>query len=148
MPSIDALGAIERPCEVPETGLLCDLVWADPDPGGRGWGENERGTSVTFDLECVAQFCEKFGFDLICRAHQAVMDGYEFPFSPDQRLVTLFSAPNYCYEYDNKGAFLVVDAGLMCTFKLLEPTPGQHPLDAEGGRSGTPPRGGAGQEHV
>ena len=57
--------------------------------------------------------------DLICRAHQVVEDGYEF-FSKRQ-LVTLFSAPNYCGEFDNAGAMMSVDESLLCSFQILKP---------------------------
>lgn len=56
--------------------------------------------------------------DLICRAHQVVEDGYEF-FSKRQ-LVTLFSAPNYCGEFDNAGAMMSVDESLLCSFQVRE----------------------------
>jgi serine/threonine-protein phosphatase PP1 catalytic subunit len=39
---------IKRPIEVPESGLLCDLLWSDPNPDVQGWGANERGVSFTF----------------------------------------------------------------------------------------------------
>lgn len=57
--------------------------------------------------------------DLICRAHQVVEDGYEF-FSKRQ-LVTLFSAPNYCGEFDNAGAMMSVDESLLCSFQVCVP---------------------------
>lgn len=57
--------------------------------------------------------------DLICRAHQVVEDGYEF-FSKRQ-LVTLFSAPNYCGEFDNAGAMMSVDESLLCSFQVHNP---------------------------
>jgi serine/threonine-protein phosphatase PP1 catalytic subunit len=142
--SLDDIRNLSRPIEVPEAGLLCDLLWSDPDPDTDGWGENERGTSCTFDARCVEAFCEKFGVELICRAHQAVMDGYEFPFLPGQKLVTIFSAPNYCYEFENKGAFLKVDGQLLCTFQQLEPN--TTPMDPEPS-GGTPPRGSTDEDH-
>lgn len=58
--------------------------------------------------------------DLICRAHQVVEDGYEF-FSKRQ-LVTLFSAPNYCGEFDNAGAMMSVDESLLCSFQVRTPS--------------------------
>ena len=59
--------------------------------------------------------------DLICRAHQVVEDGYEF-FSKRQ-LVTLFSAPNYCGEFDNAGAMMSVDESLLCSFQVNSKPP-------------------------
>ena len=51
-------------------GLLCDLLWADPDKETMGWGENDRGVSFTFGPEIVSKFLTKHDLDLICRAHQ------------------------------------------------------------------------------
>jgi serine/threonine-protein phosphatase PP1 catalytic subunit len=137
---MDDIRRIERPIEVPDHGLLCDLLWSDPNPEVETWSENDRGTGVCFGLAPVCQFLEKYGLDLICRAHQAVMNGYDFPFFPEQTLVTLFSASNYCNEFDNKGAFLRVDENLFCTFSILEPNKEvTHWLPP--GRPGTPPRG-------
>lgn len=144
--SLDQIRAIQRPVEIPDEGLLCDLLWADPEPAIDEWGENDRGVSVCFGAEKVEEFLQKFGFDLICRAHQAVMDGYDFPFHPpSQSLVTIFSAPNYCYEFKNKGAVLRVDEKLFCTFSVLDPEDrsymddDQIPIE----RAGTPPREGS-----
>jgi serine/threonine-protein phosphatase PP1 catalytic subunit len=76
------------------TGLLCDLLWSDPDKDITGWSENDRGVSFTFGPDVVSRFLQKHDMDLICRAHQVVEDGYEF--FAKRQLVTLFSAPNYC----------------------------------------------------
>jgi serine/threonine-protein phosphatase PP1 catalytic subunit len=79
------------------------------------------------------------------------MNGFEFPFDGDQSLVTVFSAPNYCYEYQNKGAILRVDDNLFCQFSVLEPVDWKVESDLEGSeRPGTPPRCGseAGQRRV
>ncbi|GIX60683.1 serine/threonine phosophatase PP1 [Babesia caballi] len=117
--SMDQIRQIARPTDVPDTGLLCDLLWSDPDPNTTGWGENDRGVSFTFGSDIVVNFLIKHELDLICRAHQVVEDGYEF-FSK-RRLVTLFSAPNYCGEFDNAGAMMSVDKTLMCSFQILKP---------------------------
>ena len=53
------------------------------------------------------------------RAHQVVEDGYEF--FAKRKLVTIFSAPNYCGEFDNAGAMMSVDETLMCSFQILKP---------------------------
>lgn len=99
--------------------MLCDLLWADPDKDIVGWGENDRGVSFTFGEDVVAQFLRRHDLDLICRAHQVVEDGYEF--FARRQLVTIFSAPNYCGEFDNAGAMMSVDDTLMCSFQILKP---------------------------
>ncbi|XP_060674410.1 serine/threonine-protein phosphatase PP1 isoform X1 [Ziziphus jujuba] len=68
--SLDQIRAIERPVDVPDQGLLCDLLWADPDRDIKGWGENDRGVSYTFGADKVAEFLKKHDLDLVCRAHQ------------------------------------------------------------------------------
>lgn len=67
----------------------------------------------------MKDFLDAHGFELICRGHQVVEDGYKF--FANRRLVTVFSAPNYCGEFDNAGAVLVVDENLKCSFKVLRP---------------------------
>lgn len=61
-----------RPTDVPDQGLLCDLLWSDPDKETMGWGENDRGVSFTFGIEIVSKFLLKHDLDLICRAHQVI----------------------------------------------------------------------------
>jgi len=117
--SMDQIKRIMRPTDVPDTGLLCDLLWSDPDKDIVGWGENDRGVSFTFGPDVVAAFLKRHDLDLICRAHQVVEDGYEF--FAKRQLVTLFSAPNYCGEFDNAGAMMSVDDTLMCSFQILKP---------------------------
>lgn len=114
--SMEQIRRIQRPTDVPDQGLLCDLLWSDPDKDVMGWGENDRGVSYTFGADVVAKFLHKHDLDLICRAHQVVEDGYEF--FAKRQLVTLFSAPNYCGEFDNAGAMMSVDETLMCSFQV------------------------------
>lgn len=68
--NMEQIRRIMRPTDVPDQGLLCDLLWSDPDKDTMGWGENDRGVSFTFGAEVVAKFLHKHDFDLICRAHQ------------------------------------------------------------------------------
>ena len=68
--SMEQIRRIMRPTDVPDQGLLCDLLWSDPDKETMGWGENDRGVSFTFGAEVVAKYLHKHDLDLICRAHQ------------------------------------------------------------------------------
>lgn len=116
--SFEQVRNITRPAEVPDTGLVCDLLWADPDKDIAGWSENDRGVSFLFGPDVVSSFNQKHGLDLIVRAHQVVEDGYEF--FAKRQLITMFSAPNYCGEFDNAGALLGIDETLMCTFRVIQ----------------------------
>ena len=57
--------------QVPEEGIVCDLMWSDPDPDITGWAENDRGVSYVFGADIVTDFLDKNDFDLVVRAHQA-----------------------------------------------------------------------------
>jgi serine/threonine-protein phosphatase PP1 catalytic subunit len=117
--SMDEIRNIARPTDVPDFGLLNDLLWSDPADTLNEWEDNERGVSYVFSKSAINKFLSKFGFDLVCRAHMVVEDGYEF--FNDRTLVTVFSAPNYCGEFDNWGAVMSVSEELLCSFELLDP---------------------------
>lgn len=139
--NLDQIRNISRPVDVPDQGLLCDLLWSDPDKDIQGWGENDRGVSYTFGTDKVNEFLQKHDLDLICRAHQVVEDGYEF--FANRHLVTIFSAPNYCGEFDNSGAMMTVDDTLTCSFQILRPADKKgKTLFGNNARPGTPPRKG------
>ena len=109
---------IQRPTDVPEQGLLCDILWSDPYSSTKSWDANERGVSCTFNEKSLNNFLKKNDLDLVCRAHQVVEDGYEF--FGDKELVTVFSAPNYMGQFENSGAIMLVDENLMCSFKIFK----------------------------
>lgn len=117
--SMDEIRNIARPTDVPDFGLLNDLLWSDPADTINEWEDNERGVSYVFSKVAINKFLSKFNFDLVCRAHMVVEDGYEF--FNDRTLVTVFSAPNYCGEFDNWGAVMGVLEDLLCSFELLDP---------------------------
>lgn len=117
--SIDEIRNIKRPTDVPDFGLLNDLLWSDPADQPNEWEDNERGVSYCFNKVAINKFLNRFQFDLVCRAHMVVEDGYEF--FNDRSLVTVFSAPNYCGEFDNWGAVMSVSEELLCSFELLDP---------------------------
>lgn len=116
---IDQIKDIKRPLSIPDNGVVCDLLWSDPERSINGWGPNDRGVSYTFGDDIVRVFLENQNLDLIARAHQVVEDGYEF--FGNRGLVTVFSAPNYCDEFDNSSAILCVSEELVCSFHVLQP---------------------------
>jgi len=116
---LDKIRDLPRPTDVPDDGLLCDLTWADPDPDVKMFQESDRGVSYLFGAAVVEKFLDKYDLDLIARGHQVETDGYAF--FADRQLVTLFSAPNYCGEFDNSGAIMSVEEDLTCSFQVLPP---------------------------
>ncbi|KAJ3383085.1 Serine/threonine-protein phosphatase pp1 [Entophlyctis sp. JEL0112] len=119
--SMEQIRRILRPSDIPDSGLLCDLLWSDPSADVTGWGESDRGVGFLFGADIVEKFMEKHDLDLICRAHQVVQDGYEF--FADRRVVTVFSAPNYCGEFNNASAVVSVTEDLLCSFQIMKPVP-------------------------
>lgn len=89
---MDDIRGIARPTDVPDYGLLNDLLWSDPADMEEDWEPNERGVSYCFGKKVIMEFLQRHDFDLVCRAHMVVEDGYEF--FNDRILVTVFSAPN------------------------------------------------------
>lgn len=120
--------------------MLARLTLSFTTTTQQGWGENDRGVSFTFGGDVVRQFLRRHDLDLVVRAHQVVEDGYEF--FAGRELVTVFSAPNYCGEFDNAGAMMTVDDTLMCSFQILKPASAAQQRGSFGGRQGTPGRGG------
>jgi serine/threonine-protein phosphatase 2B catalytic subunit len=118
-PELDTLSAINslnRITEPPRSGLYCDILWSDPVDTDNGktnerYRPNEtRGCSYFFNVDAVNAFLKRNKLLSIIRAHEAQLDGYklhkwngaaEFP-----TVITVFSAPNYCDVYNNKGAII------------------------------------------
>ncbi|CAX42681.1 serine/threonine-protein phosphatase type 2A, catalytic subunit, putative [Candida dubliniensis CD36] len=104
--TIDQVRELNRIQEVPHEGPMCDLLWSDPDDRG-GWGISPRGAGFTFGQDISEQFNHTNDLSLIARAHQLVMEG--FSWSHQENVVTIFSAPNYCYRCGNQAAIMEVD---------------------------------------
>lgn len=101
--SIDKIRLLDRKQEVPHEGAMCDLLWSDPDEID-GWGLSPRGAGFLFGADIVKVFNHVNDLSLIARAHQLVMEGFKEMF--DNSIVTVWSAPNYCYRCGNVAAIL------------------------------------------
>ncbi|BAE62912.1 unnamed protein product [Aspergillus oryzae RIB40] len=101
--TVDKIRLIDRKQEVPHEGAMCDLLWSDPDEID-GWGLSPRGAGFLFGGDIVKQFNYRNDLSLIARAHQLVMEGYKEMF--DGGIVTVWSAPNYCYRCGNVASIL------------------------------------------
>ena len=120
---------------------MCDLLWSDPDGfffftnykfyhvfifilllvDIDGWGLSPRGAGFLFGANVVEQFNNTNKLDLICRAHQLVMEGLKYMFN--DTLVTVWSAPNYCYRCGNVAAILEFDETLNKSSKFFDAAP-------------------------
>ncbi|CAJ0946345.1 unnamed protein product, partial [Mesorhabditis belari] len=112
--NLQQINQIPRPTLTPSYGLMCDLLWSDPEPLSdptASWAMSSRGISFTFDERTVISFCHRHHIELIVRAHQIntemLQHGHKW-FGQNGRLVTLFSAPNYL-NMGNAGGVLVVE---------------------------------------
>ena len=117
---LDQLNGFNRRVNIPSNGILCDIMWSDPKFGLKTWSENNsRGISYHYGEDTLMEFLNNNGLDLMCRAHQLVVNGYQF--FCNNRMVTIFSAPNYCGECGNDGAVMKMTADLECSFQIIKP---------------------------
>ncbi|XP_071657447.1 serine/threonine-protein phosphatase 4 catalytic subunit isoform X2 [Patagioenas fasciata] len=118
--TLDQIRTIDRKQEVPHDGPMCDLLWSDPEDT-TGWGVSPRGAGYLFGSDVVAQFNAANDVAMICRAHQLVMEGYKWHFG--ESVLTVWSAPNYCYRCGNVAAILELDEHLQKEFIIFEAAP-------------------------
>lgn len=118
--TIDHIRTINRIKEVPHEGSMSDLLWSDPDDRF-GWGVSPRGAGYTFGADKSKEFNAANGLKLIARAHQLTMEGYTW--CHDKNVVTIFSAPNYCYRIGNQAAIMELFENSDFTFIRFDPAP-------------------------
>ena len=118
--TLDLIRGLDRVQEVPHEGSMCDLLWSDPDELV-GWGPSPRGAGYIFGKDVSVKYNHTNGLDLIARAHQLVMEGYNW--SHERNVVTIFSAPNYCYRCGNQAGIVELDEHLNQCFLQFDPAP-------------------------
>jgi len=114
--SIDQIRSIDRKQEVPHEGAMCDLLWSDPEEIEE-WGLSPRGAGYVFGRKVAQTFLHANNIELIARAHQLVMEGYKKMFN--DTVVTVWSAPNYCYRCGNVASILKLDENAASEFKIF-----------------------------
>jgi serine/threonine-protein phosphatase PP1 catalytic subunit len=118
--NLDDIKSLNRFGKIPDSGLLCDLMWSDPSISTSKWGTNNRGISCTYNNLAINTFLKNNKLQLLCRAHQLVSEGYKF--FGNNKMITVFSAPNYCGNCGNDGAVMKVNENLVCSFIIIKPT--------------------------
>ena len=121
--SLDDIKAIDRDRQPPEEGLMCDLMWSDPQYQN-GRSESKRGVGIQFGPDVTKQFLKKNNLEYIVRSHEVKNEGYEV--MHDGKCITVFSAPNYCDTMANKGAFINIKGNDM-TPKFVTYEAVEHP---------------------
>jgi serine/threonine-protein phosphatase 6 catalytic subunit len=119
--TLDQIRLIDRFNEIPHEGSFCDLMWSDPDDIEE-WAMSQRGAGWLFGSQVTAEFNHINGLELICRAHQLVQEGSKYAF-PDKSLITVWSAPNYCYRCGNVASILSFDENLDRTITTFKEVP-------------------------
>lgn len=105
--TLDEIRRVNRECEPPDEGLMTEMLWSDPQPG-RGRTPSKRGVGVAFGQDVTENFLRTNDLKMVIRSHEMKEEGYQVEHSG--KLVTVFSAPNYCDQMGNKGAFIRLDA--------------------------------------
>merc|ERR1719499_1711907 len=108
--TLDAIRKVNRDQEPPDEGLMTEMLWSDPQ-AGRGRSPSKRGVGVAFGQDVTENFLKTNDLKLVIRSHEMKEEGYEVEHGG--QLVTIFSAPNYCDQMGNKGAFIRVDAATL-----------------------------------
>ncbi|OMO62317.1 hypothetical protein COLO4_33142 [Corchorus olitorius] len=132
--TIDQIRVIERNCEIPHEGPFCDLMWSDPEDI-ETWAVSPRGAGWLFGSRVTSEFNHINNLDLVCRAHQLVQEGLKYMFQ-DKGLVTVWSAPNYCYRCGNVASILSFNENMEREVKFFTETEENNQM--RGPRTGVP----------
>ena len=119
--TVDSIQALDRIGEVDTDGPIGDLLWSDPDEERAGWSLSPRGAGHAFGGDISERFCHANGLLMIARAHQMVFAGFDH--CHHDKVVTVFSAPNYCYRAGNAAAIVEVDEHMDKEFLQFDASP-------------------------
>ncbi|XP_014208354.1 serine/threonine-protein phosphatase 5 [Copidosoma floridanum] len=104
--TLDDIRKIDRNRQPPDEGIMCELLWSDPQPQN-GRSPSKRGVGVQFGPDVTQKFLELNNLYYIVRSHEVKQEGFEY--GHDGKCVTVFSAPNYCDSMGNQGAFITLN---------------------------------------
>mmetsp|Transcript_42463 Transcript_42463/g.68885 ORF Transcript_42463/g.68885 Transcript_42463/m.68885 type:complete len:172 (+) Transcript_42463:145-660(+) len=121
--TIEDIQKVDRNREPPDEGIMSEILWSDPQKAN-GWGPSKRGVGVAFGPDVTKRFLASNNLNLLVRSHECKDQGYEV--EADGKLITIFSAPNYCDQMGNRGAFIRFGKDLRPDFKQFDAVP--HPM--------------------
>ena len=137
---VSQIEKIQRPITIPKTGLVCDILWSDPDINVPFFEESERGNTLIWGLTAAKKFLSINKFKMIVRGHQVAPKGYDFPFGPDHDAVTIFTASSNSPSNIVKACFMSIKSDLTYSFVMLPfdaHSPSSNHTHAEAKRSET-----------
>jgi serine/threonine-protein phosphatase 5 len=120
--TLESVEACVRNKEPPEPSLMSDLLWSDPQRYAGRW-PSKRGVGYSFGPDYTNSFLELNNLKLLVRSHEVKEDGYGV--EHDGKCITIFSAPNYCDQMGNKGAFIRFTEDMEPRFTQFDAVP--HP---------------------
>ncbi|GMT10951.1 hypothetical protein PFISCL1PPCAC_2248, partial [Pristionchus fissidentatus] len=103
--TLDDIRKTDRVRQPPDEGIMCDLLWSDPY-SINGRSPSKRGVGCQFGPDVSETWCKENGVDYVVRSHEVKVEGWEE--HHNGRVYTVFSAPNYCDQMGNKGAFITI----------------------------------------
>ncbi|KAK9512143.1 hypothetical protein O3M35_000631 [Rhynocoris fuscipes] len=120
---IDEIRIIDRFHDVPHHGAISDLLWSDPEDSKKGWENSPRGAGFLFGSDVADRFREDNDLDYVTRAHQLVLEGYKWHFR--QTVLTVWSAPNYCYRCGNLASIYEISESGVDIFSIFDAAPAE-----------------------
>lgn len=123
LPTVDLIRNVNRFSEVARDGIISDILWSDPEEDTEEFEKSPRGAGYIFGATALHRFNHTNGFGCVVRAHQLAMEGYKYLF--DEQILTVWSAPNYCYRCGNVASILELDDLNEKFFKIFEAAPNQ-----------------------
>ena len=118
--TIEEINKLDRKQELPHDGPMSDLLWSDPEER-EGWGQSPRGAGFVFGGDISRKFNFTNKLSMICRAHQLQQNGFQW--SHENNVLTIFSAPNYCYRCGNLAAIMEIDENMKFELQTFDPAP-------------------------
>jgi len=120
--TLDQIRKIERGREPPDSGLMCEIMWSDPQPE-LGRAPSKRGVGTSFGPDVTNNFLKVNNLEYVVRSHECRDEGYQIDHGG--KCITVFSAPHYCDQIGNKGAVITLKSDLKPQFITYTAVP--HP---------------------
>lgn len=117
--SISQISSYKRPIEHYNEETISSMLWSDPSNNVLYYSESPRGVGYIFGQSALIEFLNKNKAKMLIRGHECVQEGYQFMFG--NRLVTVFSASNYCGLVNNDAGVIIIKPKLKYEVRTFPP---------------------------